>query len=69
VADSKTFIIIGGGLGGAKAAEALRQKGFDGKVLLLADEQYLPYERPPLSKDFLAGKKSLDDFTVQDSEW
>lgn len=69
MADSKTFIIIGGGLGGAKAAEALRQKGFDGKVLLLADEQYLPYERPPLSKDFLAGKKSLDDFTVQDSEW
>jgi 3-phenylpropionate/trans-cinnamate dioxygenase ferredoxin reductase subunit len=69
VADSKTFIIIGGGLGGAKAAEALRQRGFDGKVLLLADEQYLPYERPPLSKDFLAGKKSLGDFTVQDSEW
>jgi 3-phenylpropionate/trans-cinnamate dioxygenase ferredoxin reductase subunit len=69
VADSKTFIIIGGGLGGAKAAEALRQRGFDGKVLLLADEQYLPYERPPLSKDFLSGKKSLGDFTVQDSQW
>jgi 3-phenylpropionate/trans-cinnamate dioxygenase ferredoxin reductase component len=69
VADSKTFVIIGGGLGGAKAAEALRDKGFDGKVVLLADEEYLPYERPPLSKDFLAGKKSLDDFTVHDSEW
>ena len=69
MADSKTFVIIGGGLGGAKAAEALRDKGFDGKVVLLADEEYLPYERPPLSKDFLAGKKSLDDFTVHDSEW
>lgn len=69
MADSKTFVIIGGGLGGAKAAEALRDKGFDGKIVLLADEEYLPYERPPLSKDFLAGKKSLGDFTVHDSEW
>jgi 3-phenylpropionate/trans-cinnamate dioxygenase ferredoxin reductase subunit len=69
VADSKTFVIVGGGLGGAKAAEALREKGFDGKVVLLADEEYLPYERPPLSKDFLAGKKSLNDFTVHDSDW
>jgi 3-phenylpropionate/trans-cinnamate dioxygenase ferredoxin reductase component len=69
VKDSKTFVIVGGGLGGAKAAEALREKGFDGKVVLLADEEYLPYERPPLSKEFLAGKKSLSDFTVHDSEW
>ncbi|UMB71942.1 NAD(P)/FAD-dependent oxidoreductase [Mycobacterium paraterrae] len=69
MADSRTFVIIGGGLGGAKAAEALREKGFDGKVVLLADEEYLPYERPPLSKDFLAGKKSLADFTVHDSDW
>ena len=69
MADSKTFVIVGGGLGGGKAAEALREKGFDGKVVLLADEEYLPYERPPLSKDFLAGKKSLNDFTVHDSDW
>ncbi len=69
VNDLKSIVIIGGGLGGAKAAEALREKGFDGKVLLLADEEYLPYERPPLSKDYLAGKKSLSDFTVHDSEW
>src|ERR1700759_641896 len=69
MADSKIFVIIGGGLGGAKAAEALREKGFDGKVVLLADEEYLPYERPPLSKEFLAGKKKLSDFTVHDSEW
>jgi 3-phenylpropionate/trans-cinnamate dioxygenase ferredoxin reductase component len=69
VADSRIFVIVGGGLGGAKAAEALREKGFDGKVVLLADEEYLPYERPPLSKEFLAGKKSLTDFTVHDSDW
>jgi 3-phenylpropionate/trans-cinnamate dioxygenase ferredoxin reductase component len=69
MADSKTFVIVGGGLAGAKAAEALRERGFDGKVVLLADEEHLPYERPPLSKDFLAGKKSLGDFTVHDSQW
>ena len=57
MADSKTFVIVGGGLGGSKAAEALREKGFDGKVVLLADEEYLPYERPPLSKEFLAGQE------------
>ena len=69
MSDSRTFVIVGGGLGGAKAAELLREKGFDGKVVLLADEEHLPYERPPLSKDFLAGKKSLVDFTVHDAEW
>ena len=69
MANKSTFVIVGGGLGGAKAAEALREKGFDGKVVLFADEEYLPYERPPLSKEFLAGKKSLSDFTVHDSEW
>jgi 3-phenylpropionate/trans-cinnamate dioxygenase ferredoxin reductase subunit len=69
VTDSRTFVIVGGGLGGAKAAEALREKGFDGKVVLIAAEEHLPYERPPLSKEFLAGKKSLGDFTVHDSEW
>lgn len=69
MADSKTFVIVGGGLAGAKAAEELRERGFDGKVVLLADEEHLPYERPPLSKDFLAGKKSLEEFTVHDSEW
>jgi 3-phenylpropionate/trans-cinnamate dioxygenase ferredoxin reductase subunit len=69
MANSKTFVIVGGGLGGAKAAEALREKGFDGKVVLLADEKHLPYERPPLSKEFLAGKKSLSDFTVHESDW
>ena len=69
MADSKTFVIIGGGLAGAKAAEALRESGFGGKVVLLADEEHLPYERPPLSKEFLAGKKALSDFTVHKSEW
>jgi 3-phenylpropionate/trans-cinnamate dioxygenase ferredoxin reductase component len=69
MANSRTFVIIGGGLGGAKAAEALRDKGFDGQIVLCAEEEHLPYERPPLSKEFLAGKKSLSDFTVHDPAW
>jgi 3-phenylpropionate/trans-cinnamate dioxygenase ferredoxin reductase subunit len=66
---STTFVIVGGGLAGAKAVEALRDKGFDGRIILFAAEAYLPYERPPLSKEYLAGKKSLTDFTVQNSDW
>jgi 3-phenylpropionate/trans-cinnamate dioxygenase ferredoxin reductase subunit len=64
-----TFVIIGGGLAGAKAAEALRDKGFDGEIVLFGAERHLPYERPPLSKDYLAGKKGLDDFTPHPEEW
>jgi 3-phenylpropionate/trans-cinnamate dioxygenase ferredoxin reductase subunit len=47
----------------------LRDKDFDGQIILLAEEEHLPYERPPLSKDYLAGKKSLGEFTVHDSDW
>jgi 3-phenylpropionate/trans-cinnamate dioxygenase ferredoxin reductase subunit len=66
---SSTFAIIGGGLAGAKAAEALRDKDFDGHVVLFGAEEHLPYERPPLSKEYLAGKKELGDFTVASSAW
>jgi 3-phenylpropionate/trans-cinnamate dioxygenase ferredoxin reductase subunit len=66
---SSTFAIVGGGLAGAKAAEALRDKDFDGHVVLFAAEEHLPYERPPLSKEYLAGKKVLADFTVAPSTW
>ncbi|MDT5224634.1 MAG: 3-phenylpropionate/trans-cinnamate dioxygenase ferredoxin reductase component [Mycobacterium sp.] len=66
---STTFVIVGGGLAGAKAVEALRDSDFDGKIILVADEKHLPYERPPLSKEYLAGKKSLAEFTVHESDW
>jgi cation diffusion facilitator CzcD-associated flavoprotein CzcO len=69
MANPTAVVIIGGGLGGAKAAEALREKDFDGDIVLSAEEEQLPYERPPLSKEFLAGKKSLSDFTVHDAEY
>ncbi|BDY32149.1 MULTISPECIES: NAD(P)/FAD-dependent oxidoreductase [Mycolicibacterium] len=67
--ESSSIVIIGGGLAGAKAAEALRDNDFDGRVVLFGAEEHLPYERPPLSKEYLAGKKSLDDFTVDAAAW
>ena len=66
---SATYVIIGGGLAGAKTAEALRDNDFDGRIVLFGSEDHLPYERPPLSKEFLAGKKGLDEFTVDPSSW
>ncbi|MFH5228599.1 NAD(P)/FAD-dependent oxidoreductase [Antrihabitans spumae] len=64
-----TFVIVGGGLAGAKLAEALRDKDFAGTVILLSQEDHLPYERPPLSKEHITGKKSLDGFTVLTRQW
>lgn len=69
MANATSFVIVGGGLAAAKAVEALRDNEFDGHITVFADEEHLPYERPPLSKDYLAGKKSLTDFTVQNSDW
>jgi 3-phenylpropionate/trans-cinnamate dioxygenase ferredoxin reductase subunit len=66
---SSTFAIVGGGLAGVKTAEALRDKDFDGRIVLFAAEEHLPYERPPLSKEYLAGKKQLGDFTTASSAW
>jgi len=50
------FLIVGASLTGAKAAEELRSNGFDGRVMLVGAEPELPYERPPLTKDYLRGE-------------
>ncbi|MFI5612224.1 NAD(P)/FAD-dependent oxidoreductase [Amycolatopsis sp. NPDC051903] len=63
------FVIVGAGLAGAKAAEALRASGFAGRVTLIGDEPDRPYERPPLSKEFLAGKAERDSVFVHDGGW
>ena len=55
MSSTQRFAIVGASLAGAKAAEALRQAGFDGRVLLLGAERERPYERPPLSKDYVRG--------------
>ena len=66
---SDTFVIAGGGLAGAKAAEALREQGFGGRIVLAAEEHIRPYERPPLSKDYLQGKTSREEIFVHSPDW
>ena len=56
MSDRKRFVIVGAGLAGAKAAETLREEGFDGQLVLIGDEAERPYERPPLSKEYLRGE-------------
>lgn len=59
------ILIVGGGHGGAQAAIALRQGGFAGTLAILTEEEELPYERPPLSKDYLAGAKPWDRMLIR----
>lgn len=67
--DGQTFVIIGASLAGAKAAETLRKEGFTGRLVLVGDETARPYERPPLSKDYLLGKKPRDKAFVHEAGW
>src|SRR5690242_7674441 len=59
-----TFIVAGAGFAGAKAVETLRQEGFDGRLILIGDEPERPYERPPLSKDYLRGDAARETIYV-----
>ncbi|WP_314172406.1 NAD(P)/FAD-dependent oxidoreductase [Streptomyces winkii] len=65
----RTFVIVGGGLAGSKAAEALRAEGFTGRVILIGDERDHPYERPPLSKGYLAGSDERESVFVHEPAW
>jgi 3-phenylpropionate/trans-cinnamate dioxygenase ferredoxin reductase component len=62
-------LIVGAMLGGAKAAEALRSAGFSGPLTLIGAETELPYERPPLSKEYLQGKAPRDKIYVHTPQW
>jgi 3-phenylpropionate/trans-cinnamate dioxygenase ferredoxin reductase subunit len=64
-----SFVIAGGGLAAAKAAETLRDEGFDGDIVLLGSEPERPYERPPLSKGYLLGSDSRDSVFVHPEGW
>ncbi|HEY1775650.1 MAG TPA: FAD-dependent oxidoreductase [Solirubrobacteraceae bacterium] len=55
-----TFVIVGASLAGAKAAQELRERGFDGRIVLVGAELERPYERPPLSKDYLRGESERE---------
>jgi 3-phenylpropionate/trans-cinnamate dioxygenase ferredoxin reductase subunit len=69
VADRKTFVIVGAGMAGAKAAETLREEGFDGRILLAGAERERPYERPPLSKGYLLGDSPREDGNVHPDDF
>jgi 3-phenylpropionate/trans-cinnamate dioxygenase ferredoxin reductase subunit len=61
-----TFVIVGASLAGAKAAQELRDRGFNGRVVLIGDEHELPYERPPLTKDYLRDEQPREKTRVHE---
>jgi NADPH-dependent 2,4-dienoyl-CoA reductase/sulfur reductase-like enzyme len=71
----RTIAVVGASLAGLSTARALRSHGFDGRLVVIGDEPHRPYDRPPLSKDFLAGKVTEPDITLEtddedlDAEW
>jgi 3-phenylpropionate/trans-cinnamate dioxygenase ferredoxin reductase subunit len=67
--NDQTHIIVGASLAGAKAAETLRTEGFDGKVVLVGAEDERPYERPPLSKEYLRGEVGREKVYVHDESF
>src|SRR5260370_10430261 len=69
MANDDAFAIVGASLAGASAAQTLREEGFDGPVVLIGDETELPYERPPLSKDYLMGKSGREKLYAHPAQW
>jgi len=69
MSSSDTFVIVGAGMAGGKAAETLREEGFDGRIVLVGAESHRPYERPPLSKDFLRGESEQPAWLQEDEGW
>jgi 3-phenylpropionate/trans-cinnamate dioxygenase ferredoxin reductase subunit len=64
-----TFVIVGASLAGAKAAEVLRGEGFSGRIILIGEEPHRPYERPPLSKEYLRGEAGPEKGYVHDERF
>ena len=64
----ETIVVVGASLAGGTAAVTLRDEGYDGRLVLVGEEPELPYERPPLSKEFLRGDRQLDSFVVRTQE-
>ena len=66
---SAPIVVVGGGLTAGTAVTELRESGYDGAIVVLAEEPHLPYERPPLSKELLQGKKGAADTWVHPQAW
>lgn len=69
MAKDQTYVVVGASLAGAKAAQALREDGFEGRIVLIGSEAERPYERPPLSKGYLLGKEVRAKIYVHDERW
>lgn len=67
--DSFDVVIVGTGHGGAQTAITLRQLGFSGSIALIGEESELPYERPPLSKEYLSGEKTFDRLLIRPAQF
>ncbi len=67
--DKFDVLIVGGGHGGAQAAGALRQAKFEGSIAIVGDEPELPYERPPLSKEYLSGEKAFERLLIRPAKY
>jgi 3-phenylpropionate/trans-cinnamate dioxygenase ferredoxin reductase subunit len=65
---TRDIVIVGAGLAGASAAASLRVEEFNGRIVLLGEEPYLPYERPPLSKGYLLGNDELESAFVHPAD-
>src|SRR5215204_1950047 len=65
----ETLVIVGANLTGGEAAATFRQEGFDGRVVLIGEEPRAPYERPPLSKEYLRGELSFEQALVRPSNF
>jgi len=65
----QTFVIVGAGHAGGRAAQAMRQHGFEGRVILIGEEEHVPYERPPLSKDLITSDAGLEKVQLHDADW
>jgi NADPH-dependent 2,4-dienoyl-CoA reductase/sulfur reductase-like enzyme len=61
----RSIAVVGASLAGLRAAEALRHDGYDGRITMIGAEPHLPYDRPPLSKELLAGKSEPDDIGLR----
>ena len=64
-----TFVIVGANLAGGAAATALRSEGFDGRIVLIGEEPHPPYERPPLSKEYLRGESTAESALLHPASW
>jgi 3-phenylpropionate/trans-cinnamate dioxygenase ferredoxin reductase subunit len=69
VTDRPTFVIVGASLAGATAATVLRDRGFDGRLVVIGAERLPPYERPGLSKGYLRGEESVEELLVREPAW